>query len=575
MKRKLVTFITTAVMVAAMAVPTGFCFAGTSESSAASDPTEAVLDGVPVEGMSQEELDENSVMGSEIDETTEHFGDDSGQNGGKSLMASSKAWATVSPGKYYNGYGTSILKGALAKGPDVSRWQGTIDWKKAKADGVEFAIIRLGWGSNYSSQDDSQLRYNVQQCEKYDIPYGFYLYSYANTAAKNESEIDHVLRLLKGTHPAYPVYYDMEDSGTTGKCSNATIRSYAVNFCKQIKAAGYTPGVYASLSWWNSKLSTSQLDVYERWIAQWNSTGCTYSRTWKLWQCADDYHIDGISGRVDLNFAYKKFGSSSSGTSGGSAGWVTKNGNKYYYDTNGDLIKRKWFTVGGKQYYATSTGAILRSTYGRVKNYYYGFSSSGARYEDVTVEINGTDHHFNRAGQAYLCVRYATANLNKRSGPGLEYGIEGKFKKGEKVRVVRKEGGWWQDTNGSWVSSNYLSKTAASSSSSGTTSKATYKKVGNYYYGFDANGNKYKDKTVKIGGKTYHFNKAGQAYLCDAKTTANLNKRTGPGTNYKADGLFKEGTTVHIVRKSGDWWQETNGKWLNRDYLKVTKKYPY
>jgi len=35
------------------------------------------------------------------------------------------------------------------KGIDVSKWQGEIDWKKVRADGVEFAIIRTGYFTNY------------------------------------------------------------------------------------------------------------------------------------------------------------------------------------------------------------------------------------------------------------------------------------------------------------------------------------------------------------------------------------------------------------------------------------------
>ena len=580
MKRKLLTFAITAAMLITTAVPAGFCYAETSEGD-----QPAVLDGETIDGMTEDEVDADSVMGSDVDENTEHFGAEG--DGGSSLMAkSSKAWAKKSAGVWYNGYGKATLKGAVAKGIDVSRWQGKIDWAKVQNDGIDFAIIRLGWGSDDPDQDDSKLKYNVQQCEKYGIPYGFYLYSYANTSTKNEREIKHVLRLLKGTHPTYPVYYDIEDKHTNGTVSPATLRSYCVNFCKKVKAAGYIPGVYASLSWWNSKLSTSALDPYERWVAQWNSTGCTYKRSWYLWQCADDYHVSGISGRVDLNFAYKKFAgtktsspSTTATTSSKKRQFVTSNGAKYYYDSNGYLAKNGWIHIKDDYYYATASGAIYRNTYQKIGNYYYGFDSNGARYNDITVKIDGKDHHFNRVGKAYLCVRYATANLNKRSGPGQSYKVQGMFKQGDMVRVVRKSGTWWQDTNGSWVSSDYLASkkeaAAQETSTKASTGKATYKKVGNYYYGFDKNGKKYKNVTVKINGKRYHFNKAGQAYLYNAKTTANLNKRSGPGTSYATKGLVKEGNTVYIVRKSGVWWQETNGSWLHSDYLKVTRTYPY
>ena len=87
-----------------------------------------------------------------------------------------------------------------------------IDWQKVKADGVDFAIIRCGYGANQREQDDRQWLDNVLECEKYGIPYGAYLYSYADTVAKAKSEAAHVLRLVRGHKITYPIYYDLEDN---------------------------------------------------------------------------------------------------------------------------------------------------------------------------------------------------------------------------------------------------------------------------------------------------------------------------------------------------------------------------
>lgn len=106
------------------------------------------------------------------------------------------AWKKIA-GKYRSSNG-SIIQGAIARGIDVSHNQGVIDWKKVKADGVDFAIIRCGYGANQREQDDRQWLDNVLECEKYGIPYGAYLYSYADTVAKAKSEAAHVLRLVRG-----------------------------------------------------------------------------------------------------------------------------------------------------------------------------------------------------------------------------------------------------------------------------------------------------------------------------------------------------------------------------------------
>ena len=119
------------------------------------------------------------------------------------------AWEMVD-GHYVNSRG-EVIPGAVKKGIDVSFWNGTIDWEKVKADGIDFAIIRCGYGMDYASQDDTQWERNVSECERLGIPYGVYLYSYANATTNASSEADHVLRLLQGHNPTYPVYYDLED----------------------------------------------------------------------------------------------------------------------------------------------------------------------------------------------------------------------------------------------------------------------------------------------------------------------------------------------------------------------------
>ena len=81
------------------------------------------------------------------------------------------------------------------KGIDVSEFQGQIDWGKVKADGVEFAILRCGFGMDVTSQDDKYIERNISECERLNIPYGVYLFSYANTVDKAKSEAEHTLKM--------------------------------------------------------------------------------------------------------------------------------------------------------------------------------------------------------------------------------------------------------------------------------------------------------------------------------------------------------------------------------------------
>lgn len=157
-----------------------------------------------------------------------------------SARAASTAWKKVN-GRYVNDKG-NVIPGAEKKGIDVSKWQGKIDWEKVKADGVEFAIIRCGYGKNTTSRDDGWWEYNVSECERLGIPYGVYLYSYATSISEAQSEAEHTLRLLKGHHPALPVYYDLEDEKVeaTGK---AMIGEMAKTYCDMVASSGYRVGI--------------------------------------------------------------------------------------------------------------------------------------------------------------------------------------------------------------------------------------------------------------------------------------------------------------------------------------------
>ena len=120
--------------------------------------------------------------------------------------APAAAWQKNDLGYYFNTSGRA-MPAAVLKGMDVSKFQGEIDWEKAKAAGIDFAIIRCGFGGEWDgqeenwAQDDPQWRRNADECTRLGIPFGAYLYSYATTVEEARSEADHVARLLGLTAP--------------------------------------------------------------------------------------------------------------------------------------------------------------------------------------------------------------------------------------------------------------------------------------------------------------------------------------------------------------------------------------
>ena len=193
-------------------------------------------------------------------------------------------------------------------GIDVSSHQGKINWAEVKNSGVDFAIIRCGYGQNNPSQDDMFFARNVSECERLGIPYGVYLYSYALTENDAYSEAQHALRLIKGHNPTYGVWIDMEDAdgykARNGMPSNDTLVNICDIFCKKIEENGYNAGVYASLSWLDTKLNNSKLEKYDTWVAQWNSS-CSYSKKYVMWQYTSKGSVNGILTNVDMDIFYK------------------------------------------------------------------------------------------------------------------------------------------------------------------------------------------------------------------------------------------------------------------------------
>lgn len=191
------------------------------------------------------------------------------------------------------------------KGIDVSTYQGDIDWDKVKRAGIEFAIIRCGYGSDIASQDDNKFSRNVEGAKRVGIPYGVYLYSYADTDEKLQSEIKHVLRLIKGLNP-FCVYFDMEDASTIG-LGKPRLTQYGLTFCKAIKDAGYVAGIYANQNWCRNYLDIKKFEDagYSIWCAKFAESKPSINASFDIWQHTSKGRVDGINGNVDQDIMYK------------------------------------------------------------------------------------------------------------------------------------------------------------------------------------------------------------------------------------------------------------------------------
>lgn len=207
------------------------------------------------------------------------------------------------------------------KGVDISYANGNIDLAKVKNAGYDFVMIRCGYGSDITSQDDTQFASNVAKAEKLGMPWGVYLFSYACSTADAQSELVHIDRLLKaqakkGYYPTMPIALDIEPSNyvsNKGAWTKANLTNVATIVLDGLAKLGYYPMIYTGYSELDGMLSDHIRKDYDCWFAQWNSTPNAYKyNRLGIWQYGGETnYIDGNSisgvGVIDKNRCYKDY----------------------------------------------------------------------------------------------------------------------------------------------------------------------------------------------------------------------------------------------------------------------------
>ena len=200
---------------------------------------------------------------------------------------------------------TSIDASKGIKGIDVSKWQGDINWTKVKNDGINFAIIRAGYG-NTASQKDPKFDYNMNEAAKAGIDRGVYWYSYAKTVEEAYKEADACYSVIKGYNFEYPLMFDIEDSSQAA-LSTATVSAIVEAFCKRMEERGYYVSIYSYASFLSTKIYASVLTRYDVVVAHYNVSTPRFTLPYGIWQYSSTGSVNGITGNVDLDYAYKDY----------------------------------------------------------------------------------------------------------------------------------------------------------------------------------------------------------------------------------------------------------------------------
>ncbi len=206
-------------------------------------------------------------------------------------------------------------------GIDVSYWQGKIDWKAVKADGIDFAIIRIGYrGEDGKLYRDSNADYNIQQAQKAEVLVGVYFFSTAVNAKEAKEEATFVINSIKGYKISCPVVYDCEgflnpDSRMYDLTSEERTAN-AQSFLKKISANGYEAMFYGAKNelensrYWDTTILENE---YKIWLAYYSSPTYPkietpdYSGKYDMWQYTNQGQVVGVNGNCDLIVSYKEY----------------------------------------------------------------------------------------------------------------------------------------------------------------------------------------------------------------------------------------------------------------------------
>lgn len=201
-----------------------------------------------------------------------------------------------------------MAKTPVLDGNDVSKWQGKIDWAKAKADGCQFAILRAGYGDalSYPGQKDPSFEYNYSECKRVGIAVGAYWYSYATTTQQAVQEAKSFLEVVKGKSFEMPLLNDVEEARifNTGK-TNEIHKAWA----DVMEGAGYFIGIYIYRAAAQAYLSSTTRTRYCMAIADYTTKDIfsVYKDPVGIWQNSSTAHRNGISGNVDHDYCYEDY----------------------------------------------------------------------------------------------------------------------------------------------------------------------------------------------------------------------------------------------------------------------------
>lgn len=361
------------------------------------------------------------------------------------IVGVSNDWYKIS---YQGGYGyvsSSYIKlNILEKGIDVSKWNGSINWQSVKNSGVDYVIIRGGYGT---STVDSQFKNYIEGARNAGLKIGVYWFSYATSPEMAKAEAKKCLNTIAPYKNSinYPVFFDYEyDSVAYARKNGINVTKnlatqIANAFLNTVKASGYSTGIYTNKNFSSNYFTENLINSNNLWIAQYNSVN-TFGRPHSIWQYSEKGMVPGIKGNVDLNYTFLKT-------------WKTAQTSESISSPSTSFEKGKTtHNLNLRKSASTSSGIIMtipknssidivdKSTYGWYKIRYnnnIGYVSSN--YVTLNTNISNTP------SSTHKKYGVTTANLNFRKSASTSSLIIKTIPKNTSVEILEKlSSGWYK-----------------------------------------------------------------------------------------------------------------------------------
>lgn len=448
---------------------------------------------------------------------------------------------------------------SIAKGIDVSKYQGAIDWNSVAAQGYTFTFIKIG--SSKSGLDPTFVP-NMAGASAAGLRTGGYIYSYATTVEAAIAEATFAVNALQNMPVSFPIAFDIED--TVHKPLSPMEQQAIVNaFCTVIENAGYYPMVYASKNWYLNRLGPT---IYDQWVAQY-AEACDYPLPFTVWQATSDGAVAGIAGRVDIDYLYKDYTQEIIQT-----GWIMRKGFHYFYENW--HMKTGWINYADAIWYTDAQGHMVTG------------------WQDI--DNNGTRRYFAPEGPMAIGI-YKVGDATYYFAPDgiMQTGWQtiGGFK-----YLLSPEGimqfGWYNAPEGTYyfadtgaMSTGWLTladqKTYHFDEQSGLMSVSTFVTTNGVRFYVDTDGSMVRgfkninganyyfapDGAMQTGffpvdGQYYYFNEEGIMQI--GWQTINGQKfYFDPATGIMQTGLISDGTGQYYLAPNGaavTGWQDIDGR---------------